>query len=104
LLDPDQLILVNLGFVFFYFISILDFDLVELGFALVDLWRWWKQVGVEVLVTSVALAGNCYGGDMVACYSWTSGMLSKVGFAASMMVGRVWVDGCWSGGWFWSEV
>jgi hypothetical protein len=37
LLDPDQLILVDLGFLFFYFISILDFDLVELGFALVDL-------------------------------------------------------------------
>jgi hypothetical protein len=37
LLDPDQLTLVGLDFLFFYFIPILDLDLVELNFALVDL-------------------------------------------------------------------
>jgi hypothetical protein len=39
LLDPDQLILLNLNLssIFFYFIPILDFDLVEFGFILVDL-------------------------------------------------------------------
>jgi hypothetical protein len=40
LLDPDQLALIGLSFLFFCFIPILDFDLVELGFALVDLQRW----------------------------------------------------------------
>jgi hypothetical protein len=43
LLDPDQLILLNLNLnlssIFFYFIPILDFDLVEFGFILVDLQR-----------------------------------------------------------------
>jgi hypothetical protein len=47
LLDPDQLTLISFGFFFF-----LDFNLVELGFTLVDLRRWWKRVGVEVLVVS----------------------------------------------------
>jgi hypothetical protein len=65
LLDPDQLALVGRSFLFFCFIPILDIDLVELGFALVDLRRWWRWVGVEVLVTSVALAGTCYGGGHV---------------------------------------
>jgi hypothetical protein len=37
LLDPDQLTLVGLGFLFFGFIPILDFYLVELGFALVNM-------------------------------------------------------------------
>jgi hypothetical protein len=37
LLDPDQLTLVGFCFLFFYLVPILDFDLVELGFALVDL-------------------------------------------------------------------
>jgi hypothetical protein len=62
LLDPDQLTLVSFGFLFFCFVPILDFNLVELGFALVDLQWWWKRVGVEVLVAFVALTGNCYGG------------------------------------------
>jgi hypothetical protein len=35
--------------------------LVELSFALVDLRRWWKWVGVEVLVAFVALTGHYYG-------------------------------------------
>jgi hypothetical protein len=52
LLDPDQLILLSLGFIFFYFITILDLDLVEFSFILVDL-RWQRWVGVEVLVTSL---------------------------------------------------
>jgi hypothetical protein len=41
LLDPDQLILLNLNLssIFFYFIPILDFNLVEFGFILVDLQR-----------------------------------------------------------------
>jgi hypothetical protein len=62
LLDPDQLTLVSLGFLFFCFIPILDLDLVELSFTLVDLRRRWKWVGVEVLVTSNALVGTCCGG------------------------------------------
>jgi hypothetical protein len=37
LLDPDQIILLSLDFIFFYFVPILDFDLVEFGFILVDL-------------------------------------------------------------------
>jgi hypothetical protein len=65
LLDPDQLPLVGLGFLFFCFIPILNFDLVELDFALVDLRWWWKWVGVEVLVTSVTFTGNCCGGGHV---------------------------------------
>jgi hypothetical protein len=65
LLDPDQLILVDLGFLFFCFVPILDLDLVELGFALVDLRRRWKWVGIEVLVTSVALVGNYCGGGHI---------------------------------------
>jgi hypothetical protein len=36
LLDPHQFTLVDLGFLFFCFAPILDFDLVELSFALVD--------------------------------------------------------------------
>jgi hypothetical protein len=65
LLDLDQLTLVGPGFLFFCFVSILDFNLVELGFTLVDLQRWWKWVGIEVLVTSVALVGNCCSGGHV---------------------------------------
>jgi hypothetical protein len=60
LLDPDQLTLVSFGF--FYFVPILDFNLVELGFTLVDLRRWWKWVSVEVLVAFVALTGDCCDG------------------------------------------
>jgi hypothetical protein len=64
LLDPDKLVLLSLGFIFFCFIPILDIDLVEFGFVLVDLQqrRW---VGVEVLVTSADLAGVCCGGGHV---------------------------------------
>jgi hypothetical protein len=40
----------------------LDFNLVELSFALVDLRRWWKWAGIEVLLAFVALTGKCYGG------------------------------------------
>jgi hypothetical protein len=54
----------------------LDFDLVGLSFALVDLWRrrWWRRVGVEVLIASsslggastfTVLAGAYYGGGHV---------------------------------------
>jgi hypothetical protein len=68
LLDPDQLTLVSFGFLFFCLIPILDFNLVELDFTLVDLRRWWKRVGVEVLVTFIALASNC-------CSGGHSGML-----------------------------
>jgi hypothetical protein len=39
LLDPDQLTLIGFDFLFFWFIPILDFNLIELGFALVDLRR-----------------------------------------------------------------
>jgi hypothetical protein len=48
-------------------LPILDFDFVELSFALDDLqrWRWWRQVGVEVLVTSASLTGTCCGGGYV---------------------------------------
>jgi hypothetical protein len=69
LLDPDQLILVDLGFLFFCFVPILDLDLVELGFALVDLRRRWKWVGIEVLVTSVALVVTTVVVDILVCCS-----------------------------------
>jgi hypothetical protein len=66
LLDPDQLALLSLGFIFFCFIPILDFYLVELSFAWVDLrWRWWRWVGIEVVVTSTALTSTYYGGGYV---------------------------------------
>jgi hypothetical protein len=62
LLDPDQLTLASFVSLFFCSVPILDFNLVELGFTLVELRRWWKWVGVEVLVTFIALAGNRCGG------------------------------------------
>jgi hypothetical protein len=62
LLNPGQLTLISFSFFFFYFIPILGFNLVELGFTLVDLRRWWKWVGVEVLVAFIALTGDCCGG------------------------------------------
>jgi hypothetical protein len=75
MLDPDQLILLSLSFIFFCFVPILDFDLVELSFTLVDLRRrWWRRVSVEVLITpaslggastSVILASACCGGGHV---------------------------------------
>jgi hypothetical protein len=65
LLDPDQLTLVSLGFLFFYFIPILDIDLVELGFTLIDLRQWWRWVCVVVLDTSVTLVGICCGGGHI---------------------------------------
>jgi hypothetical protein len=67
LLDPGEFIFLSLGFIFFCFIPILDFDLVELNFALVDLrqWRWWRRVGIEVLVSSAALIDTCCGGGYV---------------------------------------
>jgi hypothetical protein len=37
LLDTNQLVLLSLSFIFFCFIPILDFNLVEFGFILVDL-------------------------------------------------------------------
>jgi hypothetical protein len=46
LLDPDQLALLSLGFIIFCFIPILDFDLVEFGFIMIDLW-WRRWVGVR---------------------------------------------------------
>jgi hypothetical protein len=64
LLDPDQLILLSLGFIFFYFVPILDYDFVDFGFILVDLRRW-RWVGVEMLVTSADLASACCGGGHV---------------------------------------
>jgi hypothetical protein len=42
----------------------LDYNLVELGFTLVDLQWWWKRVGVEVLVALITLTGNCCGGGL----------------------------------------
>jgi hypothetical protein len=63
-LDPDQLVLLYLGFIFFYFIPILDIDLVEFGFILVDL-QWQRWVCVEVLVSFASLAGACCGGGHV---------------------------------------
>jgi hypothetical protein len=71
LLDPDQLTLISFGFLFFCFVPILDFDLVELSFTLVDLRQWWKWVGVEVLV--VALTGDCCSGgygDLLQLNFW----------------------------------
>jgi hypothetical protein len=65
LLDPDQLTLVGLGFLFFCFILMLDVDLVKLGFTPVDLQRWWRWVGVVVLVTSITLASICCSGGHV---------------------------------------
>jgi hypothetical protein len=66
MLDPDQLTLLSLDFIFFCFVPILDFDLVELSFTQVNLrWRCWRRVGVEVVVTSAALTGNCCGGGYV---------------------------------------
>jgi hypothetical protein len=62
LLDPDQLTHASFGFLFFCFVPILDFNLVELSFTLVDLRWWWKRVGVDVLVTFVALTSHCCGG------------------------------------------
>jgi hypothetical protein len=75
LLDPDQLVLLSLGFIFFCFVPILDFDLVELSFTRVDLrWRWWwRQVGVEVVVTSAAWTSTYCGGgyvDLLQLYFW----------------------------------
>jgi hypothetical protein len=64
LLDPNQLVLLSLGFIFFCFIPLLDFDLVEFDFILVDL-QWRRWVGVEVLVTFTGLAGVCSGGGHV---------------------------------------
>jgi hypothetical protein len=64
LLDADQLILLSLGFIFFCFIPILDFDLVEFGFVLVDS-QWRRWIGVEVLFTSADLADVCYCGGHV---------------------------------------
>jgi hypothetical protein len=61
LLDHNQLTLGSFDF-FFCFVPILNFNLVELGFALVDLRWWWKWVGVEVLVTFIALTGDCCDG------------------------------------------
>jgi hypothetical protein len=57
LLAPDQLVLLSLGFIFLFFVPLLDFDLVELSFALIDLWRqrWWRRFGIEVLITSASL-------------------------------------------------
>jgi hypothetical protein len=63
-LDPNQLILLSLLYISFYFIPILDFNLVEFDFILIDLWRQ-RWVGVEVLVTSTELAGACYSGGHV---------------------------------------
>jgi hypothetical protein len=66
LLDLDQLALLTLSFIFFCFVPILDFDLIKLSFARVDLrWRWWRRIGVEVVVISSALTGTCCGGGYV---------------------------------------
>jgi hypothetical protein len=64
LLDLDQLVLLSLCFIFFCFTPILDFNLVEFSFTLVEL-RWCRWIGVEVLVTSTSLAGACCGGGHV---------------------------------------
>jgi hypothetical protein len=69
LLHLDQLVL--LGLIFFYLILVLNFYLVEVGFALIDLWwrrwiGWWRGV-VDVLIISFGLhrAGACYSGRHV---------------------------------------
>jgi hypothetical protein len=64
LLDPDQLVVLSLGFILFCIVPILDFNLVEFTFALADLW-WWRWVGVDMLVTSASLDGACCGGGHV---------------------------------------
>jgi hypothetical protein len=63
MLDPDQFILLSL-------IPILDFDLVELSFALVGLWRWrwWWRVGIEVLITSASLGGASTSAILASAY------------------------------------
>jgi hypothetical protein len=88
LLDTDQLTLVSFNF-FFCFIPILNFNVVELGFALVDLRWWWKWVGFDVLVTFVTLTGDfCSGGygGLLQLNLWD---VVEGGSAASAMVGRV---------------
>jgi hypothetical protein len=59
MLDPDQLVLLSLDFIFDLFILVLYFDLVGLSFALVDLlWRRLsRRVVAEVLITAVSLGG-----------------------------------------------
>jgi hypothetical protein len=76
LLDPDQLMLLSFGFIFFCFVPILDFDLIGLNFTLIGLWwqRWLWMVGIEVLIASTGLggagastilAGSCCDGEYV---------------------------------------
>jgi hypothetical protein len=67
LLDPGEFIFLSLSLSFFCFAPILDFDLVELSFALDDLrqWRWWRRDGTEVLVTSADFTSTYCGGGYV---------------------------------------
>jgi hypothetical protein len=67
LLDPGEFIFLSLSLSFFCFVPILDFDLVELSFALDDLrqWRWWRRDGAEVLVTSTDFTSTYCGGGYV---------------------------------------
>jgi hypothetical protein len=105
LLDPDQLVLLSFGFIFFCFISILYFNLVELSFALVGL-RWWRWVGVEVLLTSTALAGTYYGGGHVDLLQLNFWNVVKGLVLCSFSDGGEDLSG-WlleGGSWFWSEV
>jgi hypothetical protein len=103
-LDPDQLTIVGLDFLFFCFVLILDFDLVELSFALVDLRRWWRWVGVEVLVASVALAGICCGGGHVGLLQLNFWDLVEGWMLCSFGDGGEGLSG-WllEWGWFWLE-
>jgi hypothetical protein len=103
LMDPDQLTLIGLNFLFFCFVPILDFDFIELSFALVNLRRRWKWVGVEVLVTSVALAGTWCGGGHGGLLQLNFWDIVEDRLCSFGDGGHCLMDGCWSGGRFWLE-
>jgi hypothetical protein len=46
LLHLDQLVLFGFGFIFICLVLVVNFYLIEVGFALINLrwWRWWRVV------------------------------------------------------------